>query len=61
MRRITKDMHDRKYQGFRTSQKEIKSKIDNLDKVDNELAPPVGLEPTTYWLIATRSIPYKLF
>jgi len=29
-------MYDRKYQEFRTSQKEIKSKIDNLDKADKK-------------------------
>ncbi len=29
-------MYDKKYQEFRTSQKKIKSKIDNLDKADNE-------------------------
>ena len=34
--RITQNMYDKKYQEFRTSQKEIKSKIDNLDKADNE-------------------------
>jgi len=29
-------MYDKKYQESRTNQKEIKSKIDNLDKADNE-------------------------
>ncbi len=45
--RITQNMYDRKYQEYRTEQKEIKSKIDNLDKAVNELAPRVGLEPAT--------------
>ena len=29
-------MYDRKYQEYRAKQKEIKNKIDNLDKADHE-------------------------
>jgi len=34
--RITQNMYDEKYQEYRTRQNEIKYKIDNLDKADNE-------------------------
>ncbi len=32
-----------------------KPKIDKFDKADKKMAPRVGLEPTTWWLTATRS------